>query len=119
MIRRIQQHAVEAARIRLQQIDLLRHYVIGVEDRVVVGVDDFLRGTDNSKFITAYFSSPTGRTMYSTAPVVSRNRSPGSFVTETTYGVGVVIQRAPYLQNGFYVKTSYPIGLDKISPFKQ
>ena len=82
-------------------------------------VDDFLRGTDNSKFITAYFSSPTGRTMYSTAPVVSRNRSPGSFVTETTYGVGVVIQRAPYLQNGFYVKTSYPIGLDKISPFKQ
>jgi hypothetical protein len=82
-------------------------------------VDDFLRGTDSSKFITGYFSSPTGRTMYSTAPVVSRNRSPGSFVTEATYGVGVVLQRAPYLPNGFYIKTSYPIGIDKISPFKQ
>jgi len=42
-------------------------------------VDDFLRGTDPTRFITGYFSSPTGRTMYSTAPVVSTNRSPGSF----------------------------------------
>lgn len=81
-------------------------------------VDAFLRGTDSSVFITASIGSETGRTMYSTVPAVS-TRGPGPFRTETTYSVAVVLRRAPYLPNGFYVRTAFPIGLVNGGPFNQ